>query len=69
MVDEYLIGCKVITDYYDNEIFEIVNVRENEFELRGDWSGGTHNVCQTSWYPSVKCKLILPETEWVMVSN
>ena len=69
MVDEYLIGCKVITDYYYNEIFEIVNVRENEFELRGDWSGGTHNVSQTSWYPSVKCKLILPETEWITVSN
>jgi hypothetical protein len=69
MVDEYLIGCKVTTDYYDNEIFEIVNVRENEFELRGDWSGGTHNVCQTSWYPAEKCRLILPKTEWVMISN
>ena len=68
MVDEYLIGCKVTTDYYENEIFEIVNVRKNEFELRGDWSGGTHNVSQTSWYPSVKCKLILPETEWVDIN-
>jgi hypothetical protein len=68
MVDEYLIGCKVTTDYYENEIFEIVNVRENEFELRGDWSGGTHNVSQTIWYPSVKCKLILPETEWIDIN-
>lgn len=68
MVDEYLIGCKVTTDYYENEIFEIVNVRKNEFELRGDWSGGTHNVSQTSWYPSVKCKLILPETEWIDIN-
>jgi len=33
-------------------------------ELRGDWSGGTHNVSQTSWYPIEKCKPIKQNVEW-----
>lgn len=35
--------------YYHNEIFTVVGIRPNELELQGDWSGGTHNVCQRSW--------------------
>ena len=30
---------------------KIVGIRENEVELEGDYSGGTHNVCQTDWLP------------------
>ena len=56
-VDDYRLGDKVTTEYYDHgEKFEVVGIRENELELRGDWSGGTHNVDQTSWYPKDKCK-------------
>ena len=47
---------KVITEYYENEVFEVVGMRAHDLELKGDWSGGTHSVCQTSWYPKEKCK-------------
>ena len=36
--------------YNGNEVFTVVGIRINELELRGDWSGGTHNVDQTGWY-------------------
>ncbi len=52
----YKLRDKVTTEYYDDEIFEVVGIRENELELKGDWSGGTHNVCQKSWYPIEKCR-------------
>jgi hypothetical protein len=36
--------------YGGNEPFKIVGVRENEVELEGDFSGGTHNVVQKYWF-------------------
>lgn len=38
--------------YHGNETFKVVGIRVNpdEIELEGDWSGGTHNVCQRGWY-------------------
>lgn len=36
--------------YWGNETFVIVGIRPFEVELQGDWSGGTHNVCQRSWF-------------------
>lgn len=36
--------------YYGNEVFVVVGIRENELELQGDWSGGTHNVSGRSWF-------------------
>ena len=30
---------------------EVVGIRKNEVELEGDYSGGTHNVCQKDWQP------------------
>ena len=66
-IREHLIGCKVTTDYYENEVFKIVDVREREFLLRGDWSGGTHSVCQESWYSEEKCKFLLVEVEWLKI--
>jgi hypothetical protein len=40
--DDYKLGYKVTTEYYDHgETFEVVGIRKDELELRGDWSGGT----------------------------
>lgn len=36
--------------YGGKEIFTVVGIRMNELELRGDWSGGTHNVDQIGWF-------------------
>lgn len=37
--------------YGGRERMEIVGLRETEVELEGDYSGGTHNVCQKDWLP------------------
>lgn len=37
--------------YNGHEQMKIVGLRENEVELEGDWSGGTHGVCQKDWMP------------------
>jgi len=37
--------------YNGKEIFEIVGIKYNEVLLKGDFSGGTHNVEQESWIP------------------
>jgi hypothetical protein len=52
------LGDKVTIEYYyHGEVFEVVGIRKDELELRGDWSGGTHGVDQTGWYDRNKCKL------------
>jgi hypothetical protein len=56
-VHDFIIGDKVITEYYDNEVFEVVGVLEDELVLKGDWSGGTHNVSQVGNYDRTKCRL------------
>lgn len=57
-VQDFILGDKVTTEYYNHgEVFEVVGVLENELLLKGDWSGGTHNVCQTGNYDKSKCKL------------
>lgn len=45
------LGQKVYhMDLYDGEeLMEVVGVRKTQVELEGDYSGGTHNVCQKSW--------------------
>lgn len=35
--------------YEHKEQLKIVGIRENELELEGDYSGGTHNVKQKQW--------------------
>lgn len=53
---EIKLGESVTTEYlHHGETFEVVGIRRDELELEGDWSGGTHNVCQRSWYPIDKC--------------
>lgn len=37
--------------YAHKEPLKIVGLRENEVELEGDYSGGTHNVIQRQWLP------------------
>ena len=49
---ESLIGRKIKTSYefpLDNEIFEIIGERKHSVEIQGDFSAGTHNVCQQEW--------------------
>jgi len=50
---EFELGQKVYhrAIYNGKELMEIVGIRKNEVELEGDYSGGTHNVCQKSWMP------------------
>ena len=36
--------------YYGKELMEVVGIRKEEVELEGDFSGGTHNVCQKDWF-------------------
>ncbi|MFY7886669.1 MAG: tRNA(His) guanylyltransferase Thg1 family protein [Dolichospermum sp.] len=45
--------------YYpvDAASFKVVGLRENEIEIEGDWSGGTHNVCQKGWVKTTEVKL------------
>ena len=37
--------------YNHREPLKIVGILESELLLEGDYSGGTHNVCQRSWLP------------------
>lgn len=37
--------------YQHREPLKIVGIRENQIEVEGDFSGGTHNVVQRSWLP------------------
>ena len=45
------LGQKVYHDsiYKGNEPLIVTGIRENELELEGDYSGGTHNVAQKDW--------------------
>jgi hypothetical protein len=52
----------VLTDYYENEKFVIVGIREHELELRGDWSA-MNNVIGNSWYDIKKCVSVNHEFE------
>ena len=33
----------------DEASFEVVGIRENELECKGDWSGGAPGICETGW--------------------
>ena len=35
--------------YNGEEPMKVVGIRKDQVELEGDWSGGTHNVCQKDW--------------------
>ena len=44
--------------YYpcDTAPFKVTGIKKNEIEIEGDFSGGTHNVCQKSWVGIDKAK-------------
>ena len=57
-----VINQKVKVNYefpLDNEIFTIVGEREKQYEIQGDFSAGTHNVCQSEWIDKSMVK------EWI----
>lgn len=35
--------------YNGREQMKIIGIRKDHVELEGDYSGGTHNVCQSDW--------------------
>jgi len=55
--EEYRLGDVVTIDRYENEQFEVVGIRKDQLELRGDWSA-MNNVIGDSWYPTEKCKKV-----------
>lgn len=52
-IKHFELGMMVFHDniYDGNERMKVVGIRENEIELEGDYSGGTHNVIQKDWQP------------------
>ena len=46
-IQKYNIGG-LVSHSSDNCPFEVVGIRKEETEIKGDFSGGTHNVLQTS---------------------
>ena len=44
----YKLGDKVY-HHCDAAPFIVVGIRENEVEIKGDWSGGTHNIDEADW--------------------
>lgn len=44
--------------YHGHEPFKIVGIREDQVELEGDFSGGTHNVRQKDWFKDDRCFVI-----------
>jgi hypothetical protein len=68
--EDYRLGDEVSIDLYNHsDVFKVVGIREMELELKGDWSGGTHNVSQSGWYPVKKCKLVLPDYDWAIIKG
>lgn len=37
--------------YNGNQRLKVIGIKETKVELEGDYSGGTHNVCQADWLP------------------
>lgn len=37
--------------YEGKETFEVTGIKSDQVLLKGDFSGGTHNVVQESWMP------------------
>lgn len=52
-INDLKIGMTVYhRDVYNHrESLTVVGITETEIKLRGDFSGGTHNVEQTAWFP------------------
>lgn len=44
--------------YWGHEPFKVVGIRENQIELEGDFSGGTHGVTQRDWFDDSRCFVV-----------
>ena len=59
-----------IEDVYNGkELFKVVGIRENQVELEGDFSGGTHNVCQKDWFDDDKVFVVSTICDEQLKSN
>ena len=59
-----------IEDVYNGkEPFKVVGIRENQVELEGDFSGGTHNVCQKDWFDDDKVFVVSTICDEQLKSN
>jgi hypothetical protein len=47
--------------YNGKETMEVVGIKNDEVLLKGDYSGGTHNVEQESWMPT---KGLITQNMW-----
>lgn len=47
--------------YNGKETMEITGIKKDEVLLKGDFSGGTHNVVQESWMP---IKGLIVQNQW-----
>lgn len=49
----FRLGDSVVSPalYNGKEVFKVIGIRATEIEIQGDFSGGTHNVTQSSWFP------------------
>lgn len=53
----------------DKAPFKVVGIREDEIEITGDFSGGTHNVEQTSWVHIYKVSKITMNPIFCMITE
>lgn len=55
--------------YEGREPLKIVGIRENEVELEGDYSGGTHDVTQKQWFKTSDCFVLYSVCEQQLKPN
>lgn len=59
----------VETLYNGREPFKIVGVRQNQVELEGDYSGGTHNTIGKQWFNNSEVFVVKSVCEEQLKSN
>jgi dCMP deaminase len=47
----YILGDKVLYPGVDRAPFVVTGIKADKLLIKGDWSGGTHNVDQEGWAP------------------
>lgn len=73
-MQQYKIG-DLVSHPIDKAAFEVVGIRKDEIEIKGDFSGGTHNVCQVDWVPISEVSPYTPPSdaegqgEWINASK
>lgn len=49
LTNDYYMGEKVMVPSIDLAPFKVKGIMEGKLLVEGDFSGGTHNVCQSDW--------------------